>query len=80
MLLGLCHPMLYGQGCSRGCAMPWISSRVQDRLLRLLCAHLSASPAVPEAGVITSGNTILLQVTGAELEGGCSSLRASRMQ
>lgn len=57
---------------------------MQDRLLRALQAQLSASPAVPEAGA-TSGNTILLQVvaagvTGAELEGGCSSLRVSRME
>lgn len=58
---------------------------MQDRLLRVLHAHLSANPAVPEAGAGTSGSTILLrvvpgEVTGAELEGGCSSLRAPRME
>lgn len=64
---GCATPVMERLGCSSGCAIPWISSRVQDRLLRALQAHLSASPAVPEAGAATSGNTILLQVVLGEV-------------
>lgn len=82
MLLGLSCPLCHTDDVPRGCAIPCISSRVQDGLLRTLHAHLSASRAAPQAGATTRKSTILLQVilckvTHLELEGGCPSLRAS---